>query len=359
MGQRTAIVLSDDERQTLQRWARRPKSAQALALRCRIILAAAEGTSSRDIAGQLGCTPSTVSKWRVRFAARGIDGLHDEPRPGKPRTIGDDDVERVIVKTLEESPANATHWSTRSMAAATGMSQSAISRIWRAFGLKPHMAETFKLSPDPLFIDKVRDIVGLYLNPPDAAVVLCVDEKSQIQALDRTAPVFPLMPGTPERRTHDYRRNGTTNLYAALDVASGNVIAELSPRHRAEEFRRFLNLIDRSVPADLDVHVIVDNYATHKTPSIRRWLVRHPRFSLHFTPTYSSWLNLVERWFAELTNKWLRRGTHHSARDLVASIRTWVQLWNDDPRPFVWHKTADEILENLASYCQRINDSGH
>jgi transposase len=265
----------------------------------------------------------------------------------------------VIVKTLEETPADATHWSTRSLAARTGMSQSAVSRIWRAFGLKPHLVDSFKLSPDPLFIDKVRDVVGLYLNPPDAAVVLCVDEKTQIQALDRTAPVFPLLPGTPERRTHDYVRNGTTNLYAALDVASGNVISELTPRHRAEEFRRFLNLIDHNVPADLDVHVVVDNNATHKTPSIQRWLVRHPRFTLHFTPTYSSWLNLVERWFAELTQKWLKRGTHHSTRELVASIRTRIQHWNNEPQPFVWHKTADEILDNLANYCQRISDSGH
>jgi transposase len=354
-----AVVLSDDERATLERWARRPKSAQALALRCRIVLACADGGSNVAIAQQLGVNRGTVGKWRQRFVAQRLDGLHDEPRPGAPRLISDDDVERVIVKTLEETPPNATHWSTRSLATATGMSQSAVSRIWRAFALKPHRVETFKLSPDPQFIDKVRDVVGLYVNPPDAAVVLCVDEKSQIQALDRTAPVFPLLPGTPERRTHDYVRNGTTNLYAALDVASGNVIADLTPRHRAEEFRRFLNLIDRNVPAELDVHVIVDNSSTHKTPAIQRWLLRHPRFTLHFTPTYSSWLNLVERWFAELTEKWLTRGTHRSTRELVASIRTWIQRWNDHPRPFVWHKTADEILDSLANYCQRISDSGH
>ncbi len=298
MAQRVEVVLSDEEREVLERWARRPKSAQALALRCKIVLAAADGVASKEIAARLGCTKSTVGKWRGRFARRGFDGLHDEPRPGKPRSIGDDRIERVIVKTLEEQPPDATHWSTRSMAQATGMSQSAISRIWRAFGLKPHQTEAFKLSPDPQFIDKVRDIVGLYLNPPDAAVVLCVDEKSQIQALDRSAPVLPLMPGVPERRTHDYVRNGTTNLYAALDVASGQVIADMSPRHRAEEFRRFLNLVDSSVPAHLDVHVVLDNSSTHKTPSIQRWLLRHPRFNLHFTPTYSSWLNLVERWFA-------------------------------------------------------------
>jgi transposase len=239
------------------------------------------------------------------------------------------------------------------------MSQTAVSKIWRAFGLKPHRVEDFKLSPDPLFIDKVRDVVGLYLNPPEAAVVLCVDEKTQVQALDRSAPILPLLPGTPARQTHDYKRNGTTNVYAALDVASGQVIADLAPRHRAEEFRRFLNLIDKNVPDHLDVHVIVDNRSTHKTPSIQRWLVRHPRFTLHFTPTYSSWLNLVERWFAELTTKWLKRSAHRSVKELVASIRTWITNWNDDPKPFVWHKTADEILDNLASYCQRINDSGH
>ncbi len=353
------VTLGDDERETLERWARRPKSAQALALRCRIVLACADGGSNTEIGERLGVTRGTVAKWRTRFIDKRLDGLHDEPRPGAPRTISDDDVERVIVKTLEETPANATHWSTRSMAAATGMSQSAISRVWRAFALKPHLVDEFKLSPDPLFIEKVRDIVGLYLNPPDAAVVLCVDEKTQVQALDRTAPILPLVPGTPERRTHDYKRNGTTNLYAALDVASGNVIANMTPRHRAEEFRRFLNLIDKHVPAHLDVHVVLDNQSTHKTPSIQRWLVRHPRFHLHFTPTYSSWLNLVERWFAELTTKWLRRGTHHSVRDLVASIRTWITNWNDEPKPFVWHKTADEILDSLANYCNRISDSGH
>jgi transposase len=359
MPQRAEIVLSDEEREVLERWARRPTSAQALALRCRIVLAAAAGEKSKDIAARLGCSTDTVGKWRGRFARRGLDGLHDEPRPGKPRSIGDEEIERVIVKTLEEQPPDATHWSTRSMAAATGMSQSAISRIWRAFGLRPHQTESFKLSPDPQFIDKVRDIVGLYLNPPDAAVVLCVDEKSQIQALDRSAPVLPLMPGVPERHTHDYVRHGTTNLYAALDVASGKVIADTSPRHRAEEFRRFLNLIDRSVPAELDVHVVLDNSSTHKAPSIQRWLVRHPRFTLHFTPTYSSWINLVERWFAELTTKWLKRSAHRSVSDLVASIRTWITNWNDHPKPYVWHKTADEILDSLAAYCQRINDSAH
>jgi transposase len=353
------VVLSDDERATLERWARRPKSAQALALRCRIVLECAKGGHNTEVAARLGIHDDTVGKWRRRFLAERLDGLHDEPRPGTPRSINDDAVEAVIVKTLEETPTEATHWSTRSMAKATGMSQSAISRIWRAFGLKPHLVDTFKLSPDPLFVDKVRDIVGLYLNPPEGALVLCVDEKSQIQALDRSAPVLPLRPGLPERRTHDYVRYGTTNLYAALDVTSGMVIADMSERHRASEFRHFLNLINRSVPEHLDVHLVVDNSSTHKTPEIHRWLVRHPRFHLHFTPTYSSWLNLVERWFAELTNKWLRRGTHRSTKELEASIAGWVDQWNESPTPFVWHKTAEQILDTLAGYCQRISDSGH
>jgi len=363
MGQRgtpmAELVLSEDERETLERWARRHKSAQALALRCRIVLACAEGRSNLEVADRLGVDRKTVGKWRARFVADRLEGLHDEPRPGAPRTIGDDAVEAVIVKTLEETPVDATHWSTRSLARATGMSQSAVSRIWRAFGLKPHLTETFKLSPDPLFVEKVRDIVGLYVNPPEGALVLCVDEKSQIQALDRTSPVLPLRPGLPERRTHDYVRHGTTNLYAALDVASGQVIADMTERHRATEFRKFLNLINRNVPPELDVHLVVDNSSTHKTPEIHRWLVRHPRFTLHFTPTYSSWLNLVERWFAELTAKWLRRGTHRSTKELETAIGQWIENWNDDPKPFVWHKTADEILDTLATYCERISASGH
>jgi transposase len=353
------LVLTDDERATLERWVRRRTSAQALALRCRIVLAAADGESVSAIARRLDVNRATVSKWRSRFLALRLDGLHDEPRPGAPRSITDDDVEAMIVKTLEETPRDATHWSTRSMAQATGMSQATVSRVWRAFGLKPHLTETFKLSTDPLFIEKVRDIVGLYINPPDSALVLCVDEKTQVQALDRTSPVLPLRPGLPERRTHDYERYGTTNLYAALDVASGKVIAGMTERQRAEEFRKFLNLINRSVPDNLDVHLIVDNVSTHKAPEIHRWLLRHPRFHLHFTPTYSSWMNLVERWFAELTTKWLKRGTHRSTKELESSINHWVKTWNEDPKPFVWHKTADEILTSLASYCSRISESGH
>jgi len=344
------LVLSVEERESLERWARRPKSAQALALRCRIVLACAEGLESKVVAARLHVNQATVGKWRRRFLANRLDGLLDEPRPGAVRTVTDSHVEAVIVKTLEELPEDATHWSTRSMARQMGMSQSAISRIWRAFGLKPHLVDSFKLSNDPLFIEKVRDVVGLYMNPPEAALVLCVDEKTQVQALDRTAPVLPLRPGNPERQTHDYLRHGTTNLYAALDVASGKVIADLTERHRSDEFRRFLNLINRSVPEDLDIHVIVDNSSTHKTPEVHRWLVRHPRFTLHFTPTYSSWMNLVERWFAELTNKWLRRGTHRSTKELEAAISSWIDTWNENPKPFIWHKTAEEIFESLAAY---------
>jgi transposase len=353
------IVLTDEERATLERWARRRTSSQALALRCQLVLACAEGLSNVQAAARLGVHPATVGKWRGRFARRRLEGLADEPRPGAPRRVTDEDVERVVVKTLEETPKDATHWSVREMARASGLSRSTVARIWRAFGLKPHLVEHWKLSNDPQFIDKVRDVVGLYLNPPEAAVVLCVDEKSQIQALNRTAPILPLLPGTPQRQSHDYTRHGTTNLYAALNLASGMVISQMTPRHRAIEFKRFLARIDQAVPAELDVHLIVDNSSTHKTPAIRRWLVAHPRFQVHFTPTYSSWLNLVERWFAELTTKWLRRGTHHSVGELTGSIQSWIDTWNDNPRPFVWTKTADEILDSLARYLHRISGTGH
>jgi transposase len=353
------VVLTDAEREQLQAWSRRPKSAQALALRSRIVLAAADGLGNTQVAERLGVQRSTVMKWRARFAASGLDGLTDEPRPGRPRTVTDEQVEAVITRTLESTPANATHWSTRSLAAELGLSQSAVSRIWRAFGLQPHRQETWKLSKDPLFIDKVRDVVGLYLNPPERAVVLCVDEKSQIQALDRTAPVFPMLPGVPARATHDYKRAGTSNLYAALDLATGQVIGSLHSRHRAVEFRQFLATIDKAVPVGLDVHVVLDNVSTHKTPAIHRWLAAHPRFRLHFTPTSSSWLNLVERWFAELTTKNLQRATHRTVRELNTGIRAWIETWNDNPRPYVWTKTADQILDSIARYCTRINDSGH
>jgi transposase len=353
------IVLTNDERRELESLARRRKTAQALALRARIILRVAGGATNREVAAQLGVHPVTVGKWRGRFALERLGGLLDEPRPGVPRSIGDDRVEAVIIKTLEERPANATHWSTRSMAEATGMSQSAIGRIWRAFGLQPHRVESFKLSKDPLFIDKVRDVVGLYLDPPERAVVLCVDEKSQIQALDRTQPIFPLLPGVPERRSHDYVRAGTTSLFAALNVVSGTVISSTHRRHRAVEFKKFLQRIENEVPSELSVHLVLDNYATHKTPAIKHWLVAHPRFHLHFTPTSSSWLNLVERFFSELTTKKIRRGTHRSVVSLERDIRAWITTWNENPRPYVWVKTADEILESLARYCQRISDSGH
>jgi len=356
------LVLTEDERQTLERWARRRTSAQALALalRARIVLACAKGATNKAVAEQLGIWPQTVARWRGRFVADRLEGLWDEPRPGRPRTIGDEQVERVIVTTLEQAPPDHdTHWSTRSMANTTGMNQTAISRIWRAFGLKPHLEQTWKLSADPQFIDKVRDIVGLYLDPPERALVLCVDEKSQIQALDRTAPTLPILPTTPARRTHDYARHGTASLFAALDVASGQVISQVHRRHRHQEFLTFLRTIDAAVPAELAVHLICDNYATHKTPAIKTWLLRHPRFQLHFTPTSASWLNLVERWFAELTTRKLRRSTHRSVAELEADLRAWIDAWIDDPKPFVWHKTADEILDTLASYLHRINDSGH
>jgi transposase len=353
------LELSDEERRVLEGWSRRRTTAQALALRSRIVLACAEGGSNTQVAVRLGISRETVRKWRTRFAASRLDGLADEPRPGAPRKITDAQVEEVIVKTLEQSPSNDTHWSTRSMAAATGMSQTAISRIWRAFGLKPHLVETWKLSTDPQFIDKVRDVVGLYLDPPEGALVLCVDEKSQMQAIDRTAPILPVLPTTPARMTHDYVRNGTTSLFAALDVGSGSVIAAHYRRHRHQEFLRFLKTIDDAVPAQFDLHLICDNYATHKTPAVKKWLLRHPRFHVHFIPTSSSWLNLVERWFAELTNRKLRRSAHRSVTELEADVRAWINAWNADPKAFIWTKTADEILATLAAYCQRINDSGH
>ena len=353
------LVLAPTERKTLESWTRRRTSAQALALRARIVLRCATGATNKDVATELGVTQQMVGKWRARFIEQRVAGLLDEPRPGAPRRITDDDVERIIVATLEEKPRDATHWSTRSMAKRSGLSQTAISQIWRAFGLQPHRSQTFKLSKDPLFVEKVRDVVGLYLNPPDRALVLCVDEKSQVQALDRTAPILPMLPGVPERRTHDYKRHGTTSLFAALDTASGRVIGQLHRRHRAIEFRKFLERIDAEVPADLDVHLILDNYGTHKTPAIKRWLLRHPRFHLHFTPTGSSWLNLVERWFGLLTDKRIRRGTHRSVRELEADIRDYIATHNEDPKPFVWVKTADEILASVARYVQRISNSGH
>jgi transposase len=353
------VELTVEQREELTRWTRRATTAQALALRARIILACAEGGDDSEVAERAAASRTTVGKWRRRFVAKGVDGLLDEPRPGAPRKISDADVERVIVRTLETKPRDATHWSTRSMATEAGMSQSAVSRIWRAFALQPHRTSTFKLSKDPLFIEKVRDIVGLYLSPPDRALVLCVDEKSQIQALDRTQPLLPMRSGHPEARTHDYVRHGTTSLFAALDVKTGRVIGQCHRRHRAIEFRKFLDVIDATVEADLDVHLILDNSSTHKTPAIHRWLAKRPRYHLHFTPTSSSWINLVERWFANLSDKQIKRGTHRSTRQLEAAIRSYIDIGNEVPKPFVWTKTADEIFEKLKTYCQRTSDSPH
>jgi transposase len=354
-----SIDLSWGEREQLESWSGRRKTAQALALRARIVLAAADGVSSSEIARDLGVSVATVRKWRNRFAADRLDGLTDEPRPGRPRTITDAKVDEVIIKTLETTPPDATHWSTRSMAREVGLTQTAVHDIWQAFGLKPHLQQKWKLSGDPQFAAKVRDIVGLYLNPPERAVVLAVDEKSQIQALDRTRPILPMLPGTPERATHDYTRHGTSSLYAALDIVTGQVIGRLHSRHRAIEFKKFLQTLDQQVPGELDVHLVLDNSSTHKTPLIKRWLAAHPRFKLHFTPTSSSWLNLVERWFAELTTKKLRRSAHRSVRALNKDIRAWIETWNEDPQPFVWTKTADQILESIARYCERINLTAH
>jgi len=355
------LVLTDEERETLGRWARRPKSSQQLALRARIILACGQGLNNTEVTRELGVTMPTVGKWRQRFVERRLDGLLDEPRPGAPRKITDAAVERVITKTLESKPKNATQWSTRSMALATGLNQTAISRIWRAFALQPHRSETFKLSSDPQFIDKVRDIVGLYLNPPERAIVLCVDEKSQVQALDRTQPLLPLEPGRPERHTHDYARHGTTSLFAALNVATGKIIGRCHRRHRHQEFLKFLEQIDETIPLtpEMEIHLVMDNYATHKTPRIRRWLARRPRYRLHFTPTSASWLNQVERFFAEITEKRIRRGAFRSVGQLEQAIVDYVKHHNANSRPFVWTADADRILNRIHRLCKRISDSGH
>src|SRR5713226_7832897 len=353
------LTLVPAERLRLLEWTRRPKTAQALALRSRIVLLCAEGRSNTEVARRVHVTLATVGKWRQRFVLLRLDGLLDEPRPGTPRRLSDAAVERVLARTLETQPQAATHWSTRSLAHATGLSQSSIRRIWRAFSLQPHRSQAFKLSRDPLFIDKVRDIVGLYLNPPDRALVLCVDEKSQIQALDRTAPLLPMRPGQIERRTHDYKRHGTTSLFAALDTRTGQIIGQTQRRHRSKEFRNFLDTIERNVPAELEVHLVLDNYGTHKTELIRNWLAKRPRFHLHFTPTSASWLNLVERWFATLTEKQIRRGVHRSTHELEQAIRSFIDHHNHAPKPLIWHKTADQILDSAARFCTRNLETGH
>ena len=355
------LELTDNERETLERWARRPKSSQLLALRSRIVLACGRGLTNTQVSSELGVTMPTVGKWRQRFVERRLDGLLDEPRPGAPRKISDADVERVVTQTLESKPPHATHWSTRGMAKATGLSQTAISRIWRAFNLQPHRTETFKLSTDPLFIDKVRDVVGLYLSPPDKAIVLCVDEKSQVQALDRTQPLLPMEPCRPERHTHDYARHGTTSLFAALNVATGEVIGQCHQRHRHQEFLKFLDQIDQAIPEEpgVELHLVMDNYATHKTQRVQRWFARRPRYQVHFTPTSASWLNQVERFFAEITEKRIRRGAFRSVSALKKSILEYLDHHNQNSKPFVWTADADLILNRVANVCKRINNSGH
>ena len=349
------IKLSGDERKTLERWARRHSSSQALALRCRIVLGCAAGDRTQaQIAAELGCNPNTVGKWRNRFAVDRLDGLMDAPRPGAARKISDDTVEAVVVDTLETTPGEDSHWSTRGLAAKHGMSHQTVAEIWKAFGLKPWRQDEFKVSPDPQLVEKIRDIVGLYLNPPVAAVVFAVDEKPQIQALNRTAPILPMLPTTPQRATHDYVRNGTCDLFAALNIATGTVLADIRSSHTSDDFIAFLNKINRNVPADLDVHVVLDNLSAHKTPKVHKWLLRHRRFHFHFTPTYGSWMNLVERWFCALTTKKLKRSSHDSVNALAADITAWTQHWNENPTPFVWHKSADEILERLARFCAQI-----
>jgi transposase len=347
------LTLSADEQERLQSLAHRARSQPVLARRARVILASAQGLANQIVARRVRCSPGMVNKWRSRFLQSRLEGLYDEPRPGAPRQVSDAQVEEVVIRTLESTPPAQTHWSTRGLARATGLSRMTISRIWHAFGLQPHRTESFKLSPDPLLIEKVRDIVGLYMNPPDHALVFCVDEKSQIQALDRTQPLLPLQPGQAERHTHDYERHGTTSLFAALELKTSRVIGQLHRRHRSTEFRQFLDAIETNVPADLQAHIIMDNYGTHKTALIRKWFAKRPRFHVHFTPTYASWINLVERWFAAITNQRIRRGVFRSVQELEAAIREYIDAHNQNPKPFTWTKTADQILASIARFAQR------
>ena len=356
---KAVLELTEEERDQLQRWARRRKSSQALALRSRIVLACASGSDNKTVAAELKCAQATVGKWRARFVEHRLDGLSDDDRPGRPASITAEQVEDVVVATLESVPANATHWSRAKMAQRSGLSTSTIGRIWKAFELKPHRADGFKMSNDPLFVEKVYDVIGLYLNPPEAAVVLSVDEKSQVQALARSQPAFPMMPGMPEKRTHDYVRHGTTSLFAAFNVADGTVISSLHRRHRSIEFKKFLTKIDAEVPADLQVHLICDNYSTHKHPTVVKWLQAHPRFHLHFTPTYSSWINQVERFFAYVTADLLVRSDHRTVQALEKDIREWVKAWNQNPKPFIWTKSANQILASLGRLLQRTTGAGH
>ena len=356
---KTELLLSDEEREQLLRWLRRAKSSQALALRSRIVLGCGEGLANKTVAERAGCSANTVSKWRARFLESRLDGLVDEPRPGRPATITAERVEAVVVATLESTPKNATHWSRAKMADRSGLSKSTIGRIWKAFELKPHRQNGFKISNDPQFVEKVYDVVGLYLNPPEAAVVYCVDEKSQVQALARSQPAFPMMPGRLEKRTHDYVRHGTTSLFAAFNTADGTVISSIHRRHRGIEFKKFLVKIDTEVPEELEVHLVCDNYSTHKSPTIKKWLEAHPRFHMHFTPTYSSWINQVERFFAYVTADLLQRSDHRSVQALEADIRKWVKGWNENPKPFIWTKSAEQILESLKRLLQRTTGAGH
>ena len=353
------LEITTEEREKLQMIALRPKSAQAMAMRARIVLSCAQGMSNAEVADKLDLAGATVGKWRERFRRFQLEGLLDEPRVGAPRQITDRQIEKVITKTLESMPANGTHWSTRLMAAETGLTQNAIVRIWHAFGLQPHRVENFKFSKDPQFVEKVRDIVGLYLNPPDRAMVLCVDEKSQVQALNRTEPILPLAPGVLARQSHDYQRHGVTSLFAAMDVASGVTISTCYRRHRHQEFLRFLNQIEDSLPAGMDVHLVMDNYGTHKVARVRNWLARHPRYHVHFTPTSGSWLNLVERLFAEVTERCVRRGSHTAVTMLEKAMLDYLDRRNEHPRPFVWTADADLILGKVARLSKRISRSGH